>query len=65
MSNQISPDYGMFSDFGNDAVHAIVRSAKTLKLSWSQVEAELESLADRFPEDFGEATTLWFVKRCM
>ena len=48
--------YGMFTDFGNDAVDAIVRTAKVLKLNWSQVVAELESLAERFPEDFGEAT---------
>ena len=50
------PDYAMFTEFGNDAVDAIVRSAKVLKLDWPQVYAELQSLADRFPEDFGEAT---------
>ena len=49
-------DYAMFTEFGNDAVAAIVRSARVLKLSWPQVYAELESLAHRFPEDFGEAT---------
>lgn len=48
--------YGMFSDFGNDAVDAIVRQARTLKLSWQQVCDELYSLAERFPNDFGEAT---------
>ena len=48
--------YGMFTEFGNDAVDAIVRSAKVLKLSWPQVLQELRDLADRFPEDFGEAT---------
>ena len=48
--------YGMFTEFGNDAVDAIVRSAKVLKLSWPQVYAELQSLANRFPKDFGEAT---------
>jgi hypothetical protein len=51
-----SPDYQMFTEFGNDAVHAIVRHARVLRLSWPQVYKELESLADRFPEDFGEAT---------
>ena len=50
------PRYAMFTDFGNDAVHAIVRSAKVLKMDWPQVYAELRSLAERFPEDFGEAT---------
>lgn len=51
-----SPDYAMYTSFGNDAVHAIVRRAQVLKMSWSQVYAELADLAERFPEDFGEAT---------
>ena len=51
-----TPDYAMFTDFGNDAVDAIVRQARVLKLSWPQVLKELESLAQRFPNDFGEAT---------
>jgi len=50
------PSYGMFTDFGNDAVDAIIRTAKVLKMSWTQVDAELESLAQRFPNDFSEAT---------
>ena len=50
------PDYAMFTEFGNDAVDAIVRSAKVLKMDWPAVYAELVSLAERFPEDFGEAT---------
>mgnify|MGYP003704149819 CR=1 FL=1 len=49
------PDYAMYTEFGNDAVEAIVRTAKVLKLSWPQVYKELESLANRFPNDFGEA----------
>ena len=48
--------YAMFSEFGDDAVEAIVRTAKVLNLDWPQVLQELQSLADRFPEDFGEAT---------
>ena len=48
-------NYSMFTDFGNDAVDAIVRSAKVLKMDWAQVENELISLAERFPE-FEEAT---------
>jgi hypothetical protein len=51
-----TPDYAMYTDFGNDAVDAIVRHARVLKLSWPQVLRELESLAERFPSDFGEAT---------
>lgn len=49
-------DYAMFSDFGNDAVAAIVRQARTLNMSWNQVNDELYALAKRFPNDFGEAT---------
>jgi hypothetical protein len=49
-------NYSMYTGFGNDAVDAIVRSAKVLNMSWPQVLAELRSLAERFPEDFGEAT---------
>ena len=50
------PDYAMYTQFGNDAVDAIVRSAKVLNLTWPQFYAELRDLAKRFPEDFGEAT---------
>jgi hypothetical protein len=49
-------NYSMYTGFGNDAVDAIVRSAKVLNMTWPQVLAELRSLAERFPEDFGEAT---------
>ena len=48
--------YLMYTGFGDDAVDAIVRSAKVLNMTWPQVLAELRSLAERFPEDFGEAT---------
>ena len=43
----------MFSDFGNDAVDAIVRSAKILKMDWATVESELEKLSMR--KEFEEA----------
>jgi len=46
--------YGMFSDFGNDAVHSIVRRAQMLNMSWSKVREELESLSEQ--PDFAEAT---------
>ena len=49
------PYYAMYTDFGNDAIEAIVRTAKVLKLDWPQVLDELRILAQRFPEDFGEA----------
>ena len=48
--------YAMYTGFGDDAIDAIVRQAKVLNLTWPQVYAELQSLAKRFPEDFGEAT---------
>jgi len=47
-------DYAMFSDFGNDAVDAIVRSARILNMSWDAVYDELVKLSER--EGFGEAT---------
>lgn len=47
-------DYGMFTDFGNDAVDAIVRRAKILNCSWAAVERDLFTLSER--EDFAEAT---------
>lgn len=49
-------DYGMFTEFGNDAIAAIVRQARVLNMSWNQVNDELYALAKRFPNDFGEAT---------
>jgi len=49
-------DYGMFTEFGNDAVNSIVRQARVLKLSWAQVNDELYALAKKFPNDFAEAT---------
>lgn len=52
----MSNHYGMFSEFGNDAVDAIVRSARILKMDWPTVENELFSLVERFPKDFPEAT---------
>lgn len=49
-------DYAMFTEAGNDAVDAIVRQARILKMSWAQVNDELHALAEKFPKDFGEAT---------
>lgn len=50
----LSPDYAMFTDFGNDAVDAIVRRAKILNVSWASVEKDLFELSKR--EEFAEAT---------
>jgi len=51
----MTPNYSMSSEFGNDAVHAIVRQARILHMNWPEVHRELVSLAQRFPNDFGEA----------
>lgn len=52
----MSKDYNMFTDFGNDAVDAIVTRARVLKFDWPTVVQELIDLAERHPKDFGEAT---------
>jgi len=44
----------MYTDFGDDAVHAIVREAWVLKLTWPQVLEELEELAEKFDGQFAE-----------
>lgn len=46
-------DYGMFTDFGNDAVDAIVRRARILNAPWAAVERDLMELSKR--EEFAEA----------
>ena len=46
--------YGMFTDAGNAAVHAIVEQARASNLAWLEVYQELVRLAD--VEVFGEAT---------
>jgi hypothetical protein len=45
----------MHTEFGNDAVAAVVREALILRYDWPTTLAELTSLAERFPKDFGEA----------
>ena len=46
--------YAMFTDAGNEAVDALVTCAKILELSWPEVYAGLEKLAEA--ERFAEAT---------
>ena len=46
--------YGMFTDAGNQAVHAIVEQARASNKAWLEVYQELVRLAD--VEVFGEAT---------
>jgi hypothetical protein len=50
----IDISYGMYSDEGNMAVHCIVTTAKSLKLSWKQTFKALRDLADSDPDSFGE-----------
>ena len=46
--------YGMYTDAGNDAVHAIVEGAISNDLSWFEVYQCLVNLAEN--PDFAEAT---------
>lgn len=47
-------DYGMFTDSGNLAVHAIVEGARSKKLEWPQVHQALVAIS--YVEGYGEAT---------
>ena len=46
-------DYGMFTELGNAAVHAVVVAARANSLSWAQTYRALSALAEQ--EQFGEA----------
>ena len=46
--------YGMYTDAGNQAVHAIVEQARSTDRAWLEVYQELVRLAD--VEVFAEAT---------
>ena len=47
-------DYGMFSELGNAAVHAVVITARENKLTWPQTYRALCQLSEE--KEFGEAT---------
>ncbi len=47
-------DYGMFTELGNAAVHALVVSARESKLTWPETYRALCALGDE--KGFGEAT---------
>jgi len=49
------PYYSMYTDVGNTAIHAIVLTAKSAKLSWVQTYKALSELAKSDPDMFGEA----------
>ena len=46
-------DYGMFTELGNAAVHAVVVSARENKLTWPETYRALCALGDE--KGFGEA----------
>jgi hypothetical protein len=48
------PDYDMYTELGNAAVHAIVVAAKTNRLTWAETYTALRELAKQ--DAFGEAT---------
>ena len=47
------PDYSMYTELGNAAVHAVVVAARANKLTWAQTYRALYELAEQEP--FGEA----------
>jgi hypothetical protein len=47
-------DYGMYTELGNAAVHALVVSARENKLNWPQTYRALCALGEQ--KEFGEAT---------
>jgi hypothetical protein len=51
------PDYQMYTDKGNLAVHGIVTAARHQdRPTWSEVYAALSRLAREYPDECGEAT---------
>ena len=46
-------EYGMFSELGNAAVHAIVVAARANDLTWAQVQRALSQLSEQ--KEFAEA----------
>lgn len=48
------PDYAMFTELGNAAVHALVEAARANRMTWAQTYQALCDLS-RY-EEFGEAT---------
>ena len=47
-------DYGMFTELGNAAVHAVVIAARVNNLTWPQTYRALCQLSEE--KEFGEAT---------
>ena len=47
-------DYGMFTELGNAAVHAVVVAARANRMTWAETYRALVALAEQ--KEFGEAT---------
>lgn len=60
--NTKTPDYAMFTDLGNAAVHAIVEKARADQMNWAQTYRALTALAEQ--EQFSEATDT-MVRECV
>lgn len=54
LTGSIVPDYAMFTELGNVAVHAIVAAACANNMTWRQTYRALRELANQ--KEFGEAT---------
>ena len=54
LTGSVVPDYSMYTELGNTAVHAVVVTAKTNKLTWAETYNALRELAKQ--DAFGEAT---------
>ena len=52
-TNSVVPDYGMYTDAGNNAVQGIVIAARVHNLTWAQTLQALRKLAEH--DEFGEA----------
>lgn len=57
-----APDYAMFTDLGNAAVHAIVANARAEHMTWAQTLQALRKLAEQ--DAFGEAMDT-MVRECV
>jgi hypothetical protein len=53
LTGGVVPDYGMYTDAGNNAVQGIVIAARVHNLTWAQTLQALRKLAEH--DEFGEA----------
>ena len=60
--NGAVPDYAMYTDLGNAAVHALAERARAEKMNWSQTLQALRKLAEQ--DAFGEAMDT-MVRECV